>query len=513
MADGQMQDGEPTAPTRYRRPIWLAALAAAVTFIAVFGTWRTQVNKQEDLTAVTAPGGLFQREQSDGTSLTAVGRLTGLPQPCTGWVLATGGGDDVPAHAVTTARCVGLSDPSFILTDQVVRGATLEVNDFARLTSAGAVNAVPVPIDRIVWASVRGTDLAVLELGATVGELAGLGVRAITPVATPEEGAELLVAGVPVEGIPEDQQFLRGSRCQLGPSAELLSGSLFWPDVEKMDCPGILDGSQGSTALNQAGAAMAMVIGSTIGAPDGPDCTAARPCEVTSGGQSVHDNTSYLVPVEIVAGCFPDGPLQLGADCGLEDPAAVVPAVPSSRVGRPGSTIEVTLDGDFPDPAPKVKQGPLGDVDCRVLEGWDDVPAGDADIAAAAPSSGQAWAYPVTLPAQEGRTLVCVGSATHPTEIVLMADGTPPDPASIELTQTVVAGGVEVQPVADPPDLVTFRWLITSPGSDDCAAAEGYVEYSGSPETIQAADLPATVCVIGVDEAGNESQPAAVKVT
>ncbi len=512
MADRQAQEEVSTPPTRYRRPIWLAALAAAVTFIAVFGTWRAQVTKQEDLNAATSPGGLFQREQSQGTALTAVGRLTGAPRPCTGWVLATGADDDAPAVAATTARCVGLSDGATILTDQPLSGATLEVNDFARLTSAGDVNVVPVPIERVLWASVRGTDLAVLELGMTVGELAARGVAPITPVAVPEQGAEILIAGVPVAGVADDQQFLRGSRCQLGASTDLLESSLLWPATRAVDCPGILDGSQGSAVLNQAGEVLAMVLASTIAAPEGLDCGPGRPCEVTDGSTSLRENTSYLVPVDALGGCFPEGSLNLGADCGLEDPAEVLPAVAAAGVGRPGSTIEVTAPEGSAASSPQVKQGPLGAVDCRALEGWQDVESTRTDDLEVEPA-GQAWTYPVRLPAQEGRTLVCVGSAAHPTEIVLTVDGTPPDPASIELTQAEVSGGVAVQPVADPPDLVEFRWVIAAPESVDCATAEGFVEYRGRPQTIQAADLPATVCVIGVDEAGNESAPAAISIT
>ena len=57
-----------------------------------------------------------------------------------------------------------------------------------------------------------------------------------------------------------------------------------------------------------------------------------------------------------------------------------------------------------------------------------------------------------------------------------------------------------------------FRWVSGPVDSIDCATAEGYVEYRRVPATIQAADLPSTVCVIGIDEAGNESKPAAIKV-
>ena len=64
----------------------------------------------------------------------------------------------------------------------------------------------------------------------------------------------------------------------------------------------------------------------------------------------------------------------------------------------------------------------------------------------------------------------------------------------------------------DPPELSRFRWVSGPVDSIDCATAEGYVEYRRVPATIQAADLPSTVCVIGIDEAGNESEPAAITV-
>jgi hypothetical protein len=118
----------------------------------------------------------------------------------------------------------------------------------------------------------------------------------------------------------------------------------------------------------------------------------------------------------------------------------------------------------------------------------------------------------VILPSDEGFTLVCVGSAEQSTGVVIRTDGTPADPASIELTTTPVEGGVQVEPVFDPPELTAFRWVSGPVDAIDCATAEGYVEYRRVPATIQAADLPSTVCVIGLDEAGNESTPAAITV-
>jgi hypothetical protein len=118
----------------------------------------------------------------------------------------------------------------------------------------------------------------------------------------------------------------------------------------------------------------------------------------------------------------------------------------------------------------------------------------------------------VILPADEGFTLVCVGSAAQPTAVVIRADGTAPDPATIELTTTPVEGGVQVEPVFAPPELSQFRWVSGPVDSIDCATAEGYVGYRRVPATIQAADLPTMVCVIGIDEAGNASKPASITV-
>jgi len=136
----------------------------------------------------------------------------------------------------------------------------------------------------------------------------------------------------------------------------------------------------------------------------------------------------------------------------------------------------------------------------------------DAGAGAGGPVAPGLWAYPVLLPADEGFTVVCVGSAGQPTEVVITRDGTAPDAGSIELTTTPVEGGVQVEPVFDPPELSQFRWVSGPVDSIDCATAEGYVEYRRVPATIQAADLPSTVCVIGIDEAGNESKPAAITV-
>jgi hypothetical protein len=565
MADGDARISDDPAPggasgppdadpeKRHKRPLWLAALAALVTFLALYGAYSRSSSDAPGQDSPESPGGLFQQSQAAGTSLTAVGRTVGLAEPCTAWLVDSGAPGDAAAYAVTSARCVGHLDPATVLAGQALSDATVQFNAFAALTTARQPDLVTAPVEAVEWASVRGTDLAVLRLGATYAELAGRGVRPIAAVAPLEEGAEILIAGVPVEGIEANQQFLRGSRCQVGTTSDVLEDGLLGRDAQASDCAGILAGSAGSPVFNPSGEAVAMVVTTTIGATQKSACALGLPCQVADdGGISVKEDTSYMLPVAALAACFPGGGFRLGGECALEEPASVVPARAATSVAKPGGTVPIRLEGELPEGFAstddlEVKQGKLGTVDCAGPEGWLGAAeaaaqaaeeAGVVDPAASAaasqttsaapegsPGSGSAagsgataptppglWSYPVILPTDEGFTLVCVGSAAQPTGIVIQADGTHPDPAAIELTTTRVEGGVLVEPVFDPPELAAFRWVTGPVDSIDCATAEGYVEYRRVPATIQAADLPSTVCVIGIDEAGNESKPAAIKV-
>ena len=501
--------GVPKKPGRGKRPIWLAALAAVVTGLAVFGIYTRENSGTPDLDSPTSPGGLFQAAQAAGTSLTGVGRTIGLSEPCTAWLLDVGGPAASQAYAITNGRCVGATDPAAVVSDQSLGNAVVEFNAFAALTSAVLPDLVQAPVSEVVWASTRGTDLAVLRLASTYGEMADQGVRAIEAVPTLDQGAEILIAGVPVEDIAEDEQFLRGSRCTVGGTTDVRENGWLWRDEQASDCHGILDGSGGSPVFNPAGNAVAMVNTSTIGAETGAACSDGQPCEVTDGGVAVKPDTSYMVAVDALAQCFPEAEFALGGACILEDPSTVVPAVASAQVAKPGTTVEVRMDGPVPEGVDvRVKEGPLGETDCLDPEGWQDA-AKDTGPG----SQGAGWVHSVTLPAKDGYTLVCVGGPGQPTEIVIQADGTAPDPATIELTQTKVDGGVQVRPVAAPPELVDFRWVRGPAGSMECAVAEGYVQYAGTAATIPVADLPSAVCVIGIDQAGNESPPARIEVS
>lgn len=488
---------------RARRPLWLAAIAALLTFLALYGVWTRQQNESASMNTPASPTGLFQEGQARGTSLTAVGRVTGMALPCTAWLLDVGGDPTDSAYAVTAGRCTGVDDASTVLSAQPIDGARVEFNTFASLTTAERVEPVVAPVAEVAWASMRGTDLAVLALDATYGELAAQGVAPIRPVAPLDQGGQILVASVPVAGIASAEQHLRGSRCEVGSSSTVVEGPWVFRDAQSSDCEGILEGSAGAPAFNPAGEAVGMVSTSTIAAPEGADCTVGRPCEVDAGAVAIQPDTTYLVGVEALAGCFTEARFSLGEGCPLEDPAGVVAASTGSATVPAGAPVAIEVDDPTGEPlaapAVGVRAGMLAAVDCWDSGGW----------SRAAVTEGRVL---VVAPAQQGLALLCVGSAQQPTPLVVTVAGTAPDGSAIELEQVPVAEGVQVAPIPDPPQFSRFVWVIEPGAGTDCASAEGYTQFSGEPALIQAADLPATVCVIAYDDAGAASTPAAIRV-
>jgi hypothetical protein len=477
----------------------LLVIFVSLSVLMLFGLW----SRQRADSAVDSPGAPpapLLAEQARGTSLMAIGRVVGLTQACTGWLLDVGAPQAAGAFAVTAGRCTGIDDSSTVIRGASVSGAEVQFATFAAPDASVASDPVVAPIEEVVWASTRGVDLAVLRLGVGYPELAAKGVRPIPVAAAPGFGAPILVAGVPV-AVPAGQRHLRGSKCAITGRTDVLEGPWLLHDLRATDCRGILEGSLGSPALSPEGEAVGMVATTSIGAPAVANCALHRPCETGQGSVGFHPTTTYLVEVKALAGCFPLGEFRFSASCRLEDPAGVLPAsVPVTAVAA-GGEVEITVgaEGSAPESV-QVRSGPLSETGC-----WQS----RADSREVAVDSGRVI---VTAPTQPGLALFCVGRSSQPTPLIVQVTAAANTPASIRLEQWPVPGGVQVSPASDSTDPVTFRWVVEPFGRGDCDAAEGYVAYSGEPAVIDAADLPAIVCLVAVDGSGQTSAPVSVVV-
>jgi hypothetical protein len=67
--------------------------------------------------------------------------------------------------------------------------------------------------------------------------------------------------------------------------------------------------------------------------------------------------------------------------------------------------------------------------------------------------------------------------------------------------------GYLVEPIFNPPDLSDYLLAFGPEGSVDCSDESAYVPYRRVPVNFAPEDLPATMCVIGFDNARNRTEP------
>ncbi len=166
------------AHARLVHPIVLVVLSLALVAVMGYGLRARAQGPPSSADSAAAPGEPLSWLQAQGTSLPGIGRVDGLPMPCTAWLLDVGADPAAAAFAVTAGRCAGIEDSATVRSEESVSGASVS---FRLFTDAPDGSGQPVvsQIEDVAWASVRGTDLAVLRLADSYGDLSAAGIPAI----------------------------------------------------------------------------------------------------------------------------------------------------------------------------------------------------------------------------------------------------------------------------------------------------------------------------------------------
>ncbi len=440
-------------------------------------------------------GQLLTNASGESEQFSGVASLRGSSS-CTGFLVDTGV-PEAPGTLVTNGHCVGIWDSSTVVVDDASAPMSVSFRSFIDTVD----EVVEVESTSTRWATMRGTDLAVVELDRTLGELQADGIRAYRLAPLAPVGAPITVVGVPTSGVPAEETFLRRVDCSvLREPVRLLEWRWLWDEAQPNDCRGIVGGHSGSPVFDADGAVVAIINTTTIGAPVGGDCDLGRPCELVGDVPVQVRDTSYAQPVDVLDGCFVDGRFALADGCELEsgDPVSVQQITLYGR--SPWSWSAEVMPGGFDEVA--VKVGPIATTDCRVADGYG--------------RPGSLTTYTEPLPDAEGTELLCVVGVETDGSLSLRGAGfarattdlTPPV-APIELGSSgTTEDGYFTEPIFNPPDLTDFL-LSYGPAADmDCADESQYVRYRRVPLIIGPEELPAKVCVIGIDSAGNETEPA-----
>jgi hypothetical protein len=246
---------------------------------------------------------------------------------CTGFFIYTN--NQAPAYVVTNGHCIDLINnllaPTEIVVDRRLRQTGRSA---AVLTYTPDYFAKPhrsrrtYKVQKILYATMKNSDLALLELPLTQEELIRTGITPLTIAQQPAKpGQRIDVVGVPGEAIPNNRQFLHRSSCLLGPTVRVKEGVYQWPQAIRNRCS-VVGGMSGSPMLSQG---QAVGIINTGGGNDRLRnlCTLNNPCEVGANGLPQNTvNENYGQPIDQLPGCFNDrGLFDLArSSCRLEKP-------------------------------------------------------------------------------------------------------------------------------------------------------------------------------------------------
>lgn len=248
---------------------------------------------------------------------------------------------DAPAYALTNGHCPAFPGSNDVLLDQGTRGrVTFEF--FADTVS----RQYAVDVRHVTYATMKGRDLAILELDARVGELTGRGYlpwRIASADPAPDD--PVVVVGAPLQRTPATS-FLRLARCALeGRADTVVEFSWTWHDSWRLGCEDIAPGSSGSPVISLVSRRLVALVNTTTrGAVEYSECGLDHPCEPAGAEDVSWEDTSYATPLTGVNACFDlDGRFDVSAERCPLDPGVQARVTPA-RLGYVNPSVR-PLDG------------------------------------------------------------------------------------------------------------------------------------------------------------------------
>ena len=446
--------------------------------------------------AVGVTSTLLENAGGENDAFMGIVRFNGA-STCTGVFVDTGDNDG-PAYLLTNGHCAQEWDANRVTLDAPAGDWDAVFNYFA-----DTIAQQTVPATKVAYSTMKGRDLAVIELAATVGELAGMGITPLAISDTEPQGAfGMRVIGAPVTSVPEEVAFLREERCASTGRADLFEFIWHFDDALANVCRDIYGGSSGSPVfVGDEMAVVALINTTNIGGVTA--CALGSPCEVRPDGTVWIPDTSYATPVVGLRACFVEGLFDAAAEgCPLDAGRQLAITGQTVTVAQSPVAWTVTLEGDLP--YYRYKTGRAGATDCAVDEGY-----GNAVVLAEDNLIDDA------LPPEEGSYLLCVVAGESPsvdetwqpvawaTAARLEVDNTPPALAPQLSFNLDGEGGFFFEPLFVVPELSDFLVKFGPEALTDCADDQGYERYRRIPFHMAQDQRPGRICVIGSDAAGN----------
>lgn len=402
-----------------------------------------------------------------------------------------------PAYVVTAGHCVDKRN-GVIGHDLPIEGS-VSFNYFVDTSDQRQT----FPLKRRLWSSMQGTDLALLELDASLEALIAAGLTPLKFGDSPQSGSQVRVVGEP----SKPGLGLRLATCSESDAPFVLEHPWLWRNIKRNDCPGIGPGSSGSPVINDSNQLVGVISsGSRSNDDNAAPCDLNNPCQLSETEVASQAAVNYAMPLNRLKNCFAEG----NADLTL-DSCQLLPGFQLQAQKQHKLLTKIATDAEGNERLP----------------GWDlsftlDMPRYRYKAVRDPRSCEDPQGYSGTIPAAESRIddpigpepgwhflcLIGVDSPDHQPSPALMANSLSlavqllpalPVPAPDMSFEARSNGNVKVIWRTNPPHLSSYRVKRGPAATTDCDDPAGLRLLRHQSYEFKAAQLPLKLCTVSED--------------
>ncbi len=415
-----------------------------------------------------------------------------------------------PAYILTSGHCV--SRDGMNISSDIPLDGHIDFDYFL----GNLQNTERYGLKGLVRATMRGADLAIIELDASLQSLLDKGIEPLSISPHPAgKGMNLLIVGVPSGH--EDAPALRLSACPLEGNADVLEDVYVFRGFHRHRCQGVAPGSSGSPVLDRVSNQIVGVLStSTRGVRGENRCQPNAPCEINNGQPVLSPDTSYASPAVGLKTCFSQGVFNpLDIECTLQ------------------STLRMTLGASYsPNPYSRVT---VDDQGRSVLPTWSwpfslDTPFYRYKTVRTPTECESPHHYSNARGATQaliddrvgpeaGLYFLCIIGVDSPAQrpaqemmnkpVIVAMEIAPPGPTRMpELAiERIADGGYKVTPYYSNPTLWVYTFKSGPVEAVQCDDPEGYIPEFDEVVIIEATPSPMKLCSKAYDMASQASSP------
>jgi hypothetical protein len=489
--------------------------AIGATLLALSITCHAQVQDYGQGQENLAPPLLLANSQGQNDHWKGIGRLQLNPQYphayCTASLIDSRGDATLasgPAYVLTAGHCISFNSLNVI--KHPASDGHIDFNYFHD-TVQGQKRYT---LKQVNWSSLRGLDMAIIELDASLQTLIDAGIEPLKlSDAVPATGHELLIVGAPTT-YPENA--LRLSTCRHVSTENLVEHPAIFRSFYKNHCQGLKPGSSGSPLLDRSSNTILGVVStSTEGSLEENRCFENAPCELKNGQPHWAPGSNYSSPTNFLPKCFINGQFEPDASgCDLLPSATMSPKGPQviryyrrAKQGADGQPVLPTWKTQFGLDTPfyryKAVRDPLlctnPDFYSQALpieSAFIDEPIG--------PETGMHLLCIIGVDTQEQRPTWPMMKYPLIMAVELAIPG-PTRAPKIDIRKQA-DGGYSVALHFSSPTLSAYEYKVGTPSETCCEEAQGYARTFEDLQ-FSASQLPLRLCTKAIDMTGQRSVP------